>query len=196
MVVHFRLHSGLLISKIRTHPVKKSCMTDLRIQTIEKKFSNKRIPVLRPGYQVRVHQKIKEGEKERVQIFEGLVLGTNSGLGASKTFTVRKIVEGIGVEKVFPMYSPNIVKVEIKKTFGVRRAKLFYLRKPEGVSTRLKAKLGLEDRDAVMRKGQEDAEAASMENETTATAEAVGADKGAAETVAPAAAAESTPETK
>lgn len=121
-------------------------MTNLHIQEIERKFT-KKIPVLRPGYHVRVHQKIKEGEKERVQIFEGLVIALNSGLGASKTVTVRKVVEGIGVEKIFPIYSPNVAKIEVKKTFGVRRAKLYYLRKAEGLSARLRAKLGLTEKD-------------------------------------------------
>lgn len=127
-------------------------MTHIAVQNIEKKFINKKTPVLRPGYQVRVHQKIKEGEKERVQIFEGLVISLNSGHGSSKTFKVRKIVEGIGVEKTFPLYSPNIVKIEIKKTFKVRRAKLIYLRKPEGLSKRLSAKLGLIERDENLKK--------------------------------------------
>lgn len=127
-------------------------MTHIAVQNIEKKFINKKTPVLRPGYQVRVHQKIKEGEKERVQVFEGLVISLNAGHGSSKTFKVRKIVEGIGVEKTFPLYSPNIVKIEIKKTFKARRAKLTYLRKPEGLSKRLSAKLGLVERDEVLKK--------------------------------------------
>jgi large subunit ribosomal protein L19 len=125
-------------------------MSHLIIQALEKKFASaagKKMPVLRPGYKVRVHQKIKEGEKERVQIFEGLVIALNAGHGASKTFTVRKEVEGVGVEKIFPVYSPNVVKIEIIKTFGVRRAKLYYLRGHAGVSNRLSAKLGLTERD-------------------------------------------------
>lgn len=127
-------------------------MTHIAVQNIEKKFINKKTPILRPGYQVRVHQKIKEGEKERVQVFEGLVISLNAGHGASKTFKVRKVVDGIGVEKTFPVYSPNIVKIEIKKTFKVRRAKLTYLRKSEGLSKRLSAKLGLIERDENMKK--------------------------------------------
>lgn len=123
-------------------------MTHIHIQEIEKKFANKKVPVLRPGYQVRVHQKIKEGEKERIQVFEGLVIALNSGRGSSKTVTVRKVVEGIGVEKIFPLYSPNVAKIEIKKTFGVRRAKLYYLRDEEGLSSRLRAKLGMVEKDA------------------------------------------------
>lgn len=125
-------------------------MTNLYLQEIEKKLAAgtaKNVPILRPGYQVRIHQKIKEGEKERIQVFEGLVIGLNSGLGSSKTVTVRKVVEGIGVEKIFPLYSPNLAKIEVKKTFGVRRAKLYYLRNKEGLSSRLSAKLGMIEKD-------------------------------------------------
>jgi large subunit ribosomal protein L19 len=133
-------------------------MSHLIIQALEKKFASaagKKMPVLRPGYKVRVHQKIKEGEKERVQIFEGLVIALNAGHGSSKTFTVRKEVEGVGVEKIFPVYSPNVVKIEIIKTFGVRRAKLYYLRGKAGVSNRLSAKLGLLERDEKHSKNNE-----------------------------------------
>ncbi len=98
----------------------------------------KKVPNVRVGDTVRVHQKIKEGEKERVQIFEGLVIRINSGHGADKTFTVRRIVGGIGVEKIFPLYSTNIVKIEIKKKSKVRRAKLYYMRDRFGKSARLK----------------------------------------------------------
>ncbi|MBD3360228.1 50S ribosomal protein L19 [Candidatus Peregrinibacteria bacterium] len=98
----------------------------------------KKRPIIRPGSTVRVHQKIKEGEKERVQVFEGLVIKINSGHGADKTFTVRKVVRGIGVEKIFPVYSSNIEKIEVRKKSKVRRAKLYYMRKRSGKSARLK----------------------------------------------------------
>ena len=98
----------------------------------------KKVPTIRPGNTVRVHQKIKEGEKERVQIFEGLVIKIGSGHGADKTFTVRKIVEGIGVERVFLFYSPQIVKIDVKKESKVRRSKLYYMRDRSGKSARLK----------------------------------------------------------
>ncbi len=120
-------------------------MTNLLVQEIEKKFTKKKVPVLKPGYTVKVHQKIREGEKERVQIFEGLILCLNSGLGSSKTITVRKIVEGIGVEKIFPVNSPNIVKIEVVRTAHVRRAKLYYMRELSGKSARLRSKMGLGD---------------------------------------------------
>lgn len=96
------------------------------------------MPEIRPGHTVRVHQIIKEGEKERVQIFEGLVIKIGSGHGSDKTFTVRKVVEGIGVEKVFPLYSPMIKKIELKKTSKVRRAKLYFMRDRFGKSARMK----------------------------------------------------------
>jgi len=108
------------------------------LQDIQKLAMKKKVPAIRPGYTVRVHQKVKEGEKERIQIFEGLVLKVNSGYGADKTFTVRKVVEGIGVERIFPLYSTNIVKIEVKKKSKVRRAKLFYMRERSGKSARLK----------------------------------------------------------
>jgi large subunit ribosomal protein L19 len=97
----------------------------------------KEVPDLRPGHVIRVHQRIKEGEKERVQIFEGLVISLNAGSSADKTFSVRKVVEGVGVEKVFPLHSPLIEKIEIVKLGKVRRSKLYYMRNLEGKSTRL-----------------------------------------------------------
>lgn len=129
-------------------------MTHTLVQEIEKQFTKKEVPVLRPGYAVRVHQKIREGEKERVQIFEGLVISLNSGHGVSKMVTVRKVIEGIGVEKIFPLHSPNIVKIEIVKTSGVRRAKLYYMRGLAGKSARLRSKLGLMAEDEKMTKGK------------------------------------------
>jgi len=88
---------------------------------------------LRPGLTVKVHQKIKEKnpkgeEKERIQIFEGMILAQKHGQETGRTITVRKISEGIGVEKIFPLNSPNIVKIEINKQAKVRQAKLGYLR--------------------------------------------------------------------
>ena len=82
---------------------------------------------LKSGFQVRVHQKIKEGEKERIQIFEGLVLAIR-GRGQGRTITVRKISSGIGVEKIFPIYSSTIEKIEVVKKFNVRKSKAYFLR--------------------------------------------------------------------
>lgn len=98
----------------------------------------KKVPDIQTGYTVKVYQKIKEGEKHRIQSFEGLVIKLNSGYGADKSFTVRKVVEGIGVERIFPMYSPLIEKIEIKKKSKIRRAKLYYMRDRFGKSARLK----------------------------------------------------------
>ena len=92
---------------------------------------------MKTGYTVRIHQRIKEGEKERTQIFEGLVIRVGHGEAHEKTITVRKIVQGIGVEKTFPLHSPNVTKIEVKKKAKVRRAKLYYMRQRSGKSARL-----------------------------------------------------------
>lgn len=99
--------------------------------------SIKKVPAVKPGATVRVYQKISEGEKERVQMFQGLVIRVSAGAGVDKTFTVRKIVEGVGVEKIFPIHSPTIEKITIMKQGKVRRAKLYYMRDLQGKSTRL-----------------------------------------------------------
>ena len=113
-------------------------MTNLIIQTVEKEQTKQNLPEIKAGYTVRVHQKIKEGEKERVQIYEGLVIAISHGHGPNKTITVRKVVEGIGVEKIFPLSSPNIVKIEVVRIGKVRRAKLYYMRNVSGKAARLK----------------------------------------------------------
>lgn len=96
-------------------------------------------PDFRPGDTVRVHLLIREGEKERVQVFEGVVLG-RSGDGAKETFTVRKNSYGVGVERVFPVHSPRIEKIEIAAMGRVRRAKLYYLRDRSGKAARIRTK--------------------------------------------------------
>jgi large subunit ribosomal protein L19 len=92
------------------------------------------------GDTVRVHQKVIEGSKERIQVFEGTVIARHLKTDISATFTVRKVSLGVGVERIFPVYSPNIAKVEILKHNKVRRAKLFYLRDAIGKKYRLKEK--------------------------------------------------------
>ncbi|MEN9647547.1 MAG: hypothetical protein RLY57_351 [Candidatus Parcubacteria bacterium] len=84
---------------------------------------------LRSGDTVRVHQKIKDGEKFRTQVFEGIVLARKHGAEAGATFTVRKVVDSIGVERIFPLYSPIIEKIEVTKRSKVRRAKLYFVRR-------------------------------------------------------------------
>ncbi len=93
-------------------------------------------PNFRYGDQIRVHFKIREGESERIQAFEGVVI-RQRGSGASKTFTVRKVSYGVGVERIFPLYSPLIEKIELVKSGKVRRAKLYYLRELAGKSARI-----------------------------------------------------------
>ncbi len=144
----------------------------INLQEIQKIAVNKKVPELRSGYTVKVHQKIKEGEKERVQIFEGLIIKINSGYGADKTFTVRKIVEGVGVEKIFPLYSPNVVKIEVKKKSKVRRAKLYYMKDRSGKSARLKETLVSEKDEKEMEKAIEElAQQKAKEEQEKAAAE-------------------------
>lgn len=108
------------------------------IDIIHQELMTKKVPDIRPGMTVKVYQRIKEGDKERTQMFEGIVLAVGSGTGIGKTFTVRKVVDGIGVEKVYPLYGSTIEKIVIKKTAKVRRAKLYYLRTAIGKAARLK----------------------------------------------------------
>ncbi len=111
-----------------------------KIETFNQSQLKKELPDIRPGDTVRVHQKIKEGDKERIQVFEGLVLARKHGKGISATITVRRIISGIGVERIFPIHSPIIEKIEILKRAKVRRAKLYYLRTAKGKKARLKRK--------------------------------------------------------
>lgn len=98
---------------------------------------NSNIPDLAPGDTVKVHAKIVEGERERVQVFQGVVIGLHHG-GAGANFTVRHVSHGIGVERTFPFYSPVVQKVEVVRHGKVRRAKLFYLRGRSGKAARIK----------------------------------------------------------
>lgn len=90
----------------------------------------KDLPDLRSGQTVRVHQKIQEAGKERLQVFEGVVIAKRGSRAIGKTITVRKIASGVGVERIFPIHAPMIAKIEVMKTTPVRRAKLHYLRQP------------------------------------------------------------------
>ena len=109
-----------------------------KIEKFNKEQLKKGSDDIRPGDTIKVHQKIKEKDKQRIQVFEGLVLARKHGKGISATITVRKLVSEIGVERVFPLHSPNIEKIEIVKRGKVRRAKLYYLRKAKGKKARLK----------------------------------------------------------
>lgn len=97
------------------------------------------LPEFRPGDTVRVHVRIIEGNRERVQVFEGFVIAI-SGSGLGRTFTVRKVSYGIGVERVFPLHSPRLDRIEVTRRGKVRRAKLFYLRNLRGKAARIKEK--------------------------------------------------------
>ena len=98
------------------------------------------VPELNIGDTVRVHNKIKEGNKERIQMFEGTIIAKRGG-GISATFTVRRVSYGIGVEKTFPIHSPNVEKVDVIRSGKVRRAKLYYLRDRAGKSAKVKEKV-------------------------------------------------------
>ena len=106
------------------------------IETVERGQLAKR-PAIKPGDTVKVHVKVREGDKERIQIFEGMVIGMHRG-GARATFTVRKVSFGQGVERIFPLHSPTIQKVEVTKSARVRRAKLYFLRELKGKAARMK----------------------------------------------------------
>lgn len=107
------------------------------VQAIGKEQMKKDIPDFKPGDTIRVHVKVVEGTRERIQIFEGVVI-RRRGSGLQETFTVRRMSYGVGVERVFPLHSPRIDKIEVKRKGKVRRAKLYYLRDRVGKAARIK----------------------------------------------------------
>jgi large subunit ribosomal protein L19 len=109
------------------------------IQSLEKAQLKEGIPSFRVGDTVRVHAKVVEGDKERIQVFEGLVIG-RQGAGAREVIRVRKLSYGVGVERLFPLHSPMIDKIELSKQGKVRRAKLYFLRELRGKAARIKEK--------------------------------------------------------
>jgi large subunit ribosomal protein L19 len=111
------------------------------IDRIEAEQRRKDVPQFKPGDTVRVHVRVVEGDKERIQIFEGTVLG-RSGAGGRETFTVRKTSYGVGVERIFPVHSQRIDKVEVVTRGAVRRAKLYYLRERSGRAARVTEEAG------------------------------------------------------
>ena len=107
------------------------------IDMIESQQLRTDLPSFKPGDTIKVHVKIREGDKERIQVFEGVIIGMHRG-GARATFTVRKISFGQGVERIFPLHSPIIQKVEVVRSAKVRRAKLYYLRDLKGKAARMR----------------------------------------------------------
>lgn len=110
------------------------------VQAIEQEQLNKELPVIDIGDYVKVHLKVKEGNRERIQIFEGTVIA-RKGKGLSETFTVRRLASGVGVERILPIHSPKIAKVETVRKGKIRRAKLYYLRNRVGKAAKVKEKL-------------------------------------------------------
>ena len=111
------------------------------IKSIEHEQMKNKIPELRAGNTVKVHVRVKEGNRERIQVFEGTIIKVQGG-GINQTFTVRRIASGVGVEKTFLVHSPAVEKVEVTRVGKARRAKLFYLRDRVGKSAKTKEKVG------------------------------------------------------
>jgi len=159
------------------------------VDMIERGTRRRDLPPFRSGDTVRVHVKVREGEKERIQVFEGVVLRRRNG-GASASFTVRKISYGVGVERIFPIESPNVQKVEIKSRGHVRRSRLYYLRDLRGKKARLRSKV--RDLSGLISEEQADAQIAGTAAEALkdeavveeVVAEAAAAEEAAAEEAA------------
>lgn len=117
---------------------------DKILKQVQSSYLRNDVPKFRPGNTVRVHVKVVEGESERIQPFEGVVIVRRGG-GISETFTVRKISFGVGIERTFPVHSPRIVKIEVIKTNEARRARLYYLRKLSGKAARLTEKENVQE---------------------------------------------------
>ena len=138
-----------------------------RMDFVEKESLRRDLPPFRVGDTVRVHAKIREGEKERIQIFEGVVIRRRGG-SRGETFTVRKVSNGVGVERIFPLQSPLVTKVEIKSRGFVRRSRLYYLRDLSGKKARLHSKVRdlsglLSEEDLAAREAEEKGPAAAAD---------------------------------
>ena len=151
------------------------------IKSIEHEHLKARIPDLKVGNTVKVHVRIKEGNKERIQVFEGIIIKVQGG-GVNKTFTVRKISYGVGVEKTFLIHSPLVEKVELVRVGKARRAKLFYLRDRVGKAAKTREKIGarIEDKEITVKEdlveepvAEEVAEEVPAVEETVETVETV-----------------------
>lgn len=109
------------------------------LESIERERMKEDVPDFRPGDTVRVHVKVVEGGRERIQVFEGTVIERKGG-GLRETFTVRRVSYGVGVERIFPLHSPNVARIEVTRRGRVRRAKLHYLRELSGKAARIREK--------------------------------------------------------
>ena len=143
------------------------------IKSIEHEQLKNSIPEIRVGNTVRVHVKIKEGNKERIQVFEGIVIKKQGG-GVNETFTVRKISYGVGVEKTFLIHSPLVEKVEVVRVGKARRAKLYYLRERTGKASKTKEMVGarIENKEIVIKEDLAEEPVQEVVEETTETVEA------------------------
>ena len=157
----------------------------LNAEHVEELASKRELPDFTHGDTVKVWVKIREGEKERLQAYEGVVIALNGG-GITASFTVRKISYGEGVERVFPLYSPNVASVEVLKRGKVRRAKLYYLRDRRGKSARIFESTN--SRTKKIEAGERTAAQAAREAEKVAAAEAFAAEQAAKDAEAAAAA--------
>ena len=154
------------------------------VKSVEHEQLKNKIPDLKVGDTVRVHQKIKEGNRQRIQVFEGIIIKKQNG-GVNASFTVRKISYGVGVEKTFLVHSPLVEKVEVVRVGKARRAKLYYLRDKVGKAAKTKENTGarIEDKEIIVK--EELVEEPAVEEEATETVEAPVEEAKVEETVAP-----------
>ena len=140
------------------------------IKSLEHEQLKNSIPDIKVGNTVRVHVKIKEGNKERIQVFEGIVIKKQGG-GVNATFTVRRISYGVGVERTFPIHSPRIAKIEVVRRGKVRRAKLYYLRERTGKASKTKEMVGarIENKEIVLKEDLVEEPAQEVEAPATET---------------------------
>ena len=136
-------------------------------QLIERSFLRSDVPVFRPGDTVKVHVRVVEGNRERVQVFQGVVIRRQGG-GVRETFTVRKISFGVGVERTFPVHSPSIAKLEVVQRGQVRRAKLYYLRELRGKKARIRERRVDEEKIAAQEAARAEGFAASTDADADA----------------------------
>ncbi len=142
------------------------------IKSIEHEQMKNKIPALKVGDTVRVHQRIKEGNRERIQVFEGIIIKKQGG-GVNATFTVRRVAYGVGVEKTFLVHSPMVEKVELVRVGKARRAKLFYLRDRVGKAAKTKEAIGarIEDKEITIKEDLAEAPAEEVVEEVAAPVE-------------------------